>query len=67
MAFDTTDCYEVLSQGLYAGSTGEGTLTDTERYSRLLSLGLLDDFPEVIVNSGEASGGLTDVGTATRL
>ncbi len=67
MAFDITDCYEILSDGLFSGTIYEASITDEERFSRVLSHGLLEDAPAPVVIDGAQSGGLNDVGTSIRL
>lgn len=67
MAFDIVDCYEILSGGLFSGTTYEATITDDERMIRILSHGLLESAPAPPVFDGNSSGGLNDVGTSIRL
>lgn len=66
MAFDKTDSYEALSNGLFSGTLYEAGITDIERYTRVLSHGLLEVAP-VPSDTGKQSGGLNDVGTSIRL
>lgn len=46
MALSNADCYFILSHGMYGGAIEEDTTTAEERYTRILSQGLLDLFPE---------------------
>ena len=54
MAFDIIDCYLVLSDGMFAGTTEEQDLvtpfTFTEKLTRILSHGLLNDAPSPIIS-----------------
>ncbi len=43
------------------------TPTDKERAGRAVSQGLLGEVPSPVTPSGDQSGGLNDVGTATTL
>ena len=53
MALDETDCYFILSNGMYAGDDGETTgVTDTQRFLRILSLGLIDSAPAPVSPTG---------------
>ena len=66
MALAEEDFYEVLSDGLYSGATYEAAITDTERFIRILSHGLLASAPDPS-GIGSQSGGLNNVGTSIRL
>lgn len=46
MAFALDDFYLILSDGMYAGSVAETTITAVKRYTRILSHGLLEVAPE---------------------
>ena len=67
MAFDKTDSYETISNGLFSGTLYEAGITDAERYTRIISHGLLETAPAPPVFDASQSGGLNNVGTSIRL
>ena len=67
MAFDRKDANAIITNGMFSGNWGAVVvINDDEKYTRLLSHGLLDAAPDV-TSDGDQSGGLNDVGTAIRL
>ena len=68
MAFDRKDANAVITNGMFSGNWGSVVAINAdEKYTRILSHGLLDAAPTPVVVEGDSSGGLNDVGTATQL